>query len=172
MYHAIAHHLKKTHVKASILAIVVLIGSGVALSAYLSKPIPKFMRGLNFEKSVFAKVSEDGKVTLLDQPEYERGETVHFALMNVGKFQRDLEGKNWVDMNLEIRDSKGKWVFDHGSLLGDMGHIALKDDMAESPTGVFTATASLKPGSYSLQLTVFDKIGNTQARDTGVFVVK
>ena len=172
IHHFVAHHLKKTHVKVSLVAFVVLIAAGIPLVAYMSKPIPTFRQGLSFEKSVFAKVSDDGKVTLLEKPEYERGEKVHFALMNVGKFQKDLEGKDWVDMDLEIRDSNGKWVFAHKSLLGKAGHLALKGDMAESPTGVFTATASLKPGNYSLQLTVFDKIGNTKARDTGVFIVK
>jgi hypothetical protein len=161
----------------------------VVLSA--CQPVGPLREGLNFEKSVFAKVDDAGKITFLEsvtspashvvpegsvasdsqKAEYERGETVHFALMKVGKFKKGEDGKHWVDSELKVRQGS-KMIFERKNLLGEAGHVELKDDEAESPTGVFTATASLKPGDYSMELTVYDKIGGGKARDTGVFTVK
>jgi hypothetical protein len=135
------------------------------------QPVGPLREGLNFEKSVFAKVDDAGKVTFLDKAEYERGEKVHFALMKVGKFQKGKDGKDWVDSDLKVRQGN-KMIFEKKGLMGEAGHVDLKDDMAESPTGVFTATASLKPGDYSMELTVYDKIGGGKARDSGTFTVK
>jgi hypothetical protein len=126
--------------------------------------------GLNFEKSVFAKVYGSGKVDILQKPEFEKGQAVNFALMNVGPFKKDADGKDWVDMDMKVFEGR-RVIFEHKSLLGDQGHVALKNDMAESPSGVFTATASLKPGDYTLQLLVYDKIGGGKVRDSGVFTV-
>ena len=151
----------------------------VVLSA--CQPVGPLREGLNFEKSVFAKVDDAGKITFLDsvtspagtneKAEYERGETVHFALMKVGKFKKGEDGKHWVDSEMKVRQGS-KMIFERKKLMGEAGHVELKGDEAESPTGVFTATASLKPGDYSMEFTVLDKIGGGKARDTGTFTVK
>jgi len=141
----------------------------VVLSA--CQPVGPLREGLNFEKSVFAKVDDAGKVTFLDKAEYERGEKVHFALMKVGKFKKGEDGKHWVDSEMKVRQGS-KMIFERKKLMGEAGHVELKDDEAESPSGVFTATASLKPGDYSMEFTVLDKIGGGKARDSGVFTVK
>jgi hypothetical protein len=145
--------------------------SAMMLALSACQPVGPLREGLNFEKSVFAKVDDAGKVTFLEKPEYERGEAVHFALMNVGKFKKGDDGKDWVNSELKVRQGS-KMIFEKKDLLGEAGHVDLKDDMAESPTGVFTATASLKPGDYSIELTVVDKVGGGKARDTGTFTVK
>ncbi len=156
--------------KLKFLGLLVLCSAMVvALSA--CQPVGPLRQGLDFEKSVFAKVSDSGEITFLDKAEYERGESVHFALMKVGKFQKGEDGKNWVDSELKVRQGS-KMIFERKELLGEAGHVELKDDEAESPSGVFTATASLTPGDYSMEFTVYDKIGGGKARDTGIFTVK
>lgn len=158
--------------KKMLILLLVAIMSGLGLSACGGPARGPLRQGLDFEKSVFAKVDEAGKVTFLDNPVYERGEVVHFALMNVGKFTPGEDGKDWVDLDLVLWDG-GKKVYEKAGLLGEGGKVELKDDMAESPSGVFTATASLVSGQdYTMQLTVYDKIGGGIARDTGVFTIK
>ena len=148
---------------------LIILGGGYLLF-FVEEPAT-FRQGLNFERSAFAKVDDAGKITFPEKAEYERGESVHFALMKVGKFAKGEDGKNWLESDIKVREGQ-KVIFEKTSLMGEGGHVALKDDEAESPNGVFTATASLKPGDYSLQLTVRDTIGGGQVRDTGVFTVK
>jgi len=172
------HHLHHPHPRQRswlkwILALLVLAAAiGIGLWIHCSG-IPKgpLRLGLDFEKSVFAKVSDKGDVTILEKAEYERGESVNFALMKVGKFQKGADGKHWVDMDMKVWDGN-KMIFEKAGLLGEGGKVELKDGFAESPTGVFTATASLKPGDYTMGLWVYDKIGGGKAYDAGVFTVK
>jgi len=146
------------------LSVLVLVGC--------AQQSPLRQGGLDFEKSVFAKVDEAGKIQILEKPEYERGETVHFALMKVGKFKKGDDGKHQVEMDLKVRDTKGKKIFEKKGVLGEGGHTELKDDTAESPTGIFPHTASVEKGNYSIQVIVYDKIGGGKAGDEGAFTLK
>ena len=175
MKHKIHHHAKRVfsvfRSKAMLIFIVALLVVGDIFLAYALSDPSTFRQGLDFERSVFAKVDDAGKVTILERGEYGRGEVVHFALMKVGKFKKGADGKHWVESDLKVR--KGwKTIFVKRGLLGEGGHVTLKNDEAESPSGVFTATASLKPGDYSMQLTVYDKVGGGKVRDRGTFTVK
>lgn len=124
---------------------------------------------LTYEKPVFARVTDHGEVFFLNDPVYGAGEPVHFGLLNVGKFKRDDEGKNWVDMDMEVIGPGGFVAMQKKSLLGNGGHLVLENDTAPSPAGVFIPARDMMKGSYTFKLTVFDKIGGESIHDYGVF---
>jgi len=127
---------------------------------------------LTYEKAVFARVADDGKIFFLDKPEYVRGEPIHFALMNVGKFKKDAEGKNWVDMALIVIDPDGNVAMQKQNLLGDGGHLVLENDTAPSPDGVYFPAKSVKTGTYKISIRVYDRIGGGEVSDSGTFLLK
>jgi len=127
---------------------------------------------LTYEKAVFARVPDEGDIIFLEKPEYVRGEPIHFALMNVGKFKKDAEGKNWVDMDLVVIDPDGNIAIQKQHLLGDGGHRVLENDTAPSPDGVYFPVKSVKTGTYKISLRVYDRIGGGEVSDSGTFLLK
>ncbi len=127
---------------------------------------------LKYEKPVFARVHEDGVIDFLDNPVYVRGEPVHFALMAVGPFAKDEEGKNWVDMDILVTDPDGNIAMKKDSLLGNGGHLVLEDNIAPSPSGVYVPTKDVKIGKYTIEIRVYDRIGGGEVSDSGTFTLK
>ena len=124
---------------------------------------------LKYDKAVFARVTEKEGVIFLDKGIYERGEPVHFALMNVGKFKRDKEGKNWVDMDILIKDPAGNVAMKKEHMLGEGGHLKLDNDTAPSPDGVYVPAGNVKLGKYKVSIRVYDRIGGGEVSDSGTF---
>ncbi len=124
---------------------------------------------LKYDKTVFARILQDGTVDFLDDPLYIRGEPVHFALTNVGKFKRDEEGLNWVDLDLKVINPDGDTVMLKKGLLGKGGHLKLEDDIAPSPSGVYIPSRKVIKGTYKVYLTVYDRIGGESVSDSGTF---
>ena len=127
---------------------------------------------LKYDKAVFARVHEDGVIDFLDNPVYVRGEPIHFALMSVGPFAKDEEGKNWVDMDILVTNPDGNIAMKKESLLGNGGHLVLENDTAPSPSGVYVPTSDVKTGKYTIELRIFDKVGGGEVSDSGVFELK
>lgn len=128
--------------------------------------------GLNIEDTVFALTGADGKLTVVDTPEFNRGDEIAYILMNVGTFKKGEDGLNSFDIDMLVTDSAGKVILDEKGLLGDAGHLALPNDTAESPYGVFTTTPELEAGKYSIKLTVTDKVSGGLATSTGSLTLK
>lgn len=128
---------------------------------------------LTYEKAVFATVDPEGEVVFRDEnPSFIRGEAIHFALMNVGEFKTDKDGKCQVDMDLLVTGPDKKVVMDKKNLLGPSGHLQLEDNIAPSPSGVFIAGTDMKSGKYTMKLTVYDKIGGDEVSDSGSFTLR
>ncbi len=124
---------------------------------------------LTYDKAVFARVLESGEIDFLDDPLYFRGEPVHFALMNVGKFKKDEEGLNWVDLDLKVVNPDGDTVMLKEGLLGKGGHLELENDTAPSPSGVYIPSRKVITGIYKVYLTIYDRIGGESVSDSGTF---
>ena len=124
---------------------------------------------LKYDKAVFARVTEKEGVIFLDKPIYERGEPVHFALMKVGPFKKDKDGKNWVDMDILVKDPNGNVAMKKEHLLGDGGHLKLDNDTAPSPDGVYVPAGNVKLGKYKISIRVYDRIGGGEVSDDGTF---
>ena len=142
------------------------VGDKVVYGIMHKKHQPSYLK---YEKAVFARVTEKEGVIFLDKPIYERGEPVHFALIKVGKFKRDKEGKNWIDMDLLIKDPEGNVAMKKEHLLGEGGHMKLDDDTAPSPSGVYVPAGNVKLGKYKVSLRIYDKIGGAEVSDSGTF---
>ncbi|MBI5422140.1 hypothetical protein HZA44_03325 [Candidatus Peregrinibacteria bacterium] len=128
--------------------------------------------GLNIENTVFATVGADDKLTVVDTPEFNRGDQVAYVLMNVGTFKKGEDGLNKFDIDMLVTDSAGKVILNEVNLLGDAGHTALPNDIAESPYGIFVTTPELDAGKYNMKLTITDKVSGGLATSTGSLTLK
>lgn len=127
---------------------------------------------LTFQKAVFIKKGADNKAIPVEDGIYKRGEEVVLVLVNVGKFKKGSDGKNWLDMDMLVKNPQGKVIFAKQSLLGDKGKVVLKDDIAPFPNGTINTSSKVAPGVYQLTLTVYDKIGGNQVSETKSFTLK
>ncbi|MFE1745261.1 hypothetical protein [Coleofasciculus sp. H7-2] len=127
---------------------------------------------LKFEKSFLVRKTPDKKVVPVNDGVYKRGEDVQLVLLNVGKFKKGQDGKNWLDMDMEVKNAKGEVILVKKSLIGEKGHTALKDDVAVSPNGTVNTTPKIQPGTYQITLTIYDKVGGGRVTETKPFTLK
>lgn len=121
---------------------------------------------LNVEQVLLAKGSGDN-LQPVEEPVFQRGETVNMVLLNVGKFEKDPAGKNSFNIDMQVEDPDGKVIFDQSKLLGEQGQgIELTNDTADSPYGYFQSTAQMQPGEYTLTLTIYDEVGGGSVTKT------
>lgn len=128
--------------------------------------------GLSIQNTALAKLEPGDKLSKVDDATFKQGDKICYILVNVGKFKKDSLGKNWFDMDLEVKDSQGKVIFSKSQMLGENGHVALTNDIAESPFGVFVTNSTLAPGKYQIKLTIYDKIGKGSASKSTTFILK
>ncbi|MCK4870743.1 MAG: hypothetical protein KAS93_06510 [Gammaproteobacteria bacterium] len=128
--------------------------------------------GLTVQKTVLAKQMASGKIVPVPDKTFKRGERIYYVLLNVGKFKKDAQGLNWFDMNVQVKGPDGKIIMAKENLLGDKGHIALANDIARTPHGIFVTTQKLQPGSYTIKITIFDKIGKGSASKSTTFTLQ
>ena len=171
------HRTKKRNQKLKRIALIILpfvivagvIGVNEMMKKASAAELPElFVEGLTFDEARFAKVSDDGEVTFLDEAVYKRGEAVHFALMNVREFEKGEDGKHWLDMSIEVRNSDEEVVLFKDHSLGE-GKFELENNTAPSPSGVFIGAPDLQPGTYTMYLSIYDKVGGGKIRQKGVF---
>lgn len=124
---------------------------------------------LSFQKAIFAKKREDGSLSPVEDAIFSRGEAVNLILLNVGKFKKGDDGKHRFDININVKDSTGKLIFEKEDMLAENGHLALENDIAKSPYGIFYSSVELDAGPYNLTLTIIDKIGNQKVSVTKAF---
>ena len=127
---------------------------------------------LTVEKSFLVRKTSDKKVVPVNDRVYKRGEDVQLVLLNVGKFKKGQDGKNWLDMDMEVKNAKGEVILVKKSLIGEKGHTALKDDVAESPNGTVNTTPKIQPGTYQITLTIYDKVGGGRVTESKPFTLK
>lgn len=103
----------------------------------------------------------------VQEPVFQRGETVNMVLLNVSQFEKDAAGKHSFNIDMQVEDPDGKVIFDQQELLGEQGQgIELANNTAESPYGYFKTTPQMKPGEYTLTLTIYDDIGGGSVTKT------
>lgn len=127
---------------------------------------------LTFQQSLLAKKTADNKVAPSKDAVFKRGDTIYFVLLNVGKFKKGNDGKNWLDMDMSVKDAKGKVIFTQQSLLGEKGKAVLENDIAPSPNGSVNTNNKVAPGVYQVTLTLYDKVAGTKISETKSFTLK
>jgi hypothetical protein len=128
--------------------------------------------GLSYQDAVFARKGIDEKLVPVADRVFQRGEAVNLILLNAGKFKKGPDGKHWFDIDLEVKGPNGNVVFVQNNLLGENGRLFLENDIAESPYGIFYTNVKLDPGTYLMQLTIRDKIGNQKLTVAKPFTLK
>ncbi len=129
-------------------------------------------KGISIEKSELARIDENNQIVAAEDKTFERGEDVHYILYNVGKFKEGEDGLHWLEMDLQVTDQDDNIILDAKEMLGENGHIKLKDGYAATPYGTFETTENLEPGKYRIKITIFDKVGNGKATVSSTVVLE
>jgi len=145
-----------------------LVGGGILK---VTKPFSLNAK-LSFTEAVFARKNEDGNLQRVDDAVFNRGEIVHLVLLNVGTFVPAANGEHWFDIHMLVTNASGAVVLDQKNLLNENGKGVLKDNIAESPYGMFYTDLSMAPGEYKIKLTVEDRIGGQTLQVTRKFYLK
>lgn len=143
----------------------IIIGAALFASETLSA------QQLTFEEALWAHNDETGRLVASSEAVFRRGEEVNLVLRQVKTFQPGKDGKCWFDIDLLVKDPKGNIILDKKNLLGNDGHIELKDGIASSPYGTFESTVDLEPGLYQMTLTIRDIIGGASLNTTHPFTL-
>ncbi|MDQ1353987.1 MAG: hypothetical protein QG657_4296 [Acidobacteriota bacterium] len=126
---------------------------------------------LTFEEALWARNDETGRLVAASEAVFRRGEEVNLVLRQVKTFQAGKDGKCQFDIDLLVKDPKGNIILDKKNLLGEDGHIELKDGIASSPYGIFESSVGLEPGQYQMTLTIRDIIGGAKLTTTQPFTL-
>jgi hypothetical protein len=126
---------------------------------------------LTFEEALWARNDETGRLVAASEAVFRRGEEVNLVLRQVKTFQAGKDGKCKFDIDLLVKDPKGNVILDKKNLLGEDGHIALKDGIASSPYGIFESHVGLEPGQYQMTLTIRDIISGANLSTTQPFTL-
>jgi len=131
-------------------------------------------RSLRIEKSILGiKNPSTDKIDPVSEPVFTQGDIVALVLINVGKFRKGSDGLHHFDMDMEIKNSRGRVIGSKRNLLGEGGHLLLPDDIAESPYGsIDTNVSRLQPGRYSIKLTIYDQVGGGRATSSKTFTLR
>lgn len=154
--------------KIFLFGLIVLIFASLAWCKYETST----SYGLSIDNTALAKLEPGDKLAKVENDTFAPGDKVCYILINVKKFKKGSDGLNWFDMDIEVKDPQGKVILSKQQMLGERGHVALPDDTAESPFGVFVTNSSLAPGRYQIKLTIYDKIGKTSASKSTTFILK
>jgi hypothetical protein len=114
---------------------------------------------LTVEEVVVARNSTDNKLEPVPDHTFKRGAKVHMVLVNVRGFAKGTDGKNFFDIDIQVKDPTGRVILSQPNLLGPEGHRDLPGNIARTPYGVFETSPKLQPGKYMMTLTLHDKIG-------------
>ncbi|MBS3176860.1 hypothetical protein J4457_06520 [Candidatus Woesearchaeota archaeon] len=122
--------------------------------------------GLEVENAILALEGPDGTLYPAESNVFKRGQKINMVLLNVGPFKKGSDGKNWVDIDVEVKGPQGEIVLSKRGLLGDAGRDVLPNDIAESPYGSFATSEVLDKGEYMMTVTIFDKVDGSSASKT------
>lgn len=149
----------------------VLLGIILLLSLTSCQTSTSFSKGLTVEETLLAKLNGDTWERANDD-KFQKGDTIALFFLNVSGFKKDSEGLNWIDIDVEVKGPNGSIILDEKGLLGNSGHIALVDNIAESPYGSFNTDSTIDSGRYVIKVTIHDKIGKGKTVASKSFVIE
>jgi hypothetical protein len=126
---------------------------------------------LAVERTVLARSTESGALQPVDGGVFKQGDVVHLVLINVRGFQAGEDGRHWYDMDVKVTGPDGHVVLSGQDVLGEAGHVALPDGVADTPYANMSSTGA-PLGKYIFTITIRDKIGGASATVSREFVIR
>ena len=127
--------------------------------------------GLGYDDVFIGRMDSSGTIVPSEDNVFNIGEDVYLVFTNVGTFKRGEDGKNWIEIDIEVKDSSGNIVFSEQDMLGEEGHVSLENDVASAPYGVIS-TDELGSGKHIMKETIRDKIGSGKITSSIEFTLK
>ena len=138
------------------------------LSALFAASVPA--AALEIKETIWARLDGSGKMVACDG-QFRRGEKVHLVLRQAGPFEAGQDGRHWFDLDMTVSGPAGQVVLEQKNLLGENGHAKLEGAVAESPYGIFESSVAMDPGTYTMSLTIRDRIAGTQVQVVRAFAL-
>lgn len=127
--------------------------------------------GLDYDDAFIGIIDSSGAIVPSEDNVFNIGDDVYLVFTNVGTFKRGEDDKNWIEMDIEVKDSSGNIVFSEQDMLGEGGHVFLENDVAPAPYGVIS-TNEMEPGKHTMKETIRDKIGSGKITSSIEFTLK
>jgi hypothetical protein len=127
--------------------------------------------GLEIEDTVLAK-KEAGTWQPVKEAKFKKGDEIGLVLLNVKGFKKGKDGLNRIDLDVQVKGPDGEIILEKKNILGEAGHVNLKNNIAESPVGSFSTTPELESGKYTIKVTIKDKIGGGSASTSKSFTLE
>ncbi|MBN2542264.1 hypothetical protein JXI42_05315 [bacterium] len=106
-----------------------------------------------------------------DEAKVKPGESVGIVLINVSGFEKNDEGMNRFEMDMEVIDPTGNVAVQQDEVLGFKGWRNLEDNVATSPSVLLTISPEYPPGIYEFKVTIYDQVGTGKATASKTFEV-
>lgn len=143
--------------------------SGAKASA--TKPL-HLLDGLGYKKTLFARKDKSGGIQPVKSGIFQRGEAVHLVVLNAGKFKKGDDGLHRFEINMSVKGPQGTVVYQKQNMLGEGGHLLLKNDVAATPYGLLYTTVEFDAGTHVMTLILRDIIANQEISITRPFTLK
>lgn len=119
--------------------------------------------GLTIQQTVLAKDNKPSKYEV-----FSVGDKIQFFLLNVEGFKKGDDGLYHFDIDLKLKDSNDKVIYQAKELFKEAGHLDLKDGTLKSPV-VNIYTTDYPPGKYTAEVTIYDQNSNKRAKAVKTF---
>jgi hypothetical protein len=128
--------------------------------------------GLSYGDAIFARMDDQNRLSPVEAAVFQRGEAVHFVFLNVGLFKKGADGKHAFDVDMDVKGPEGQSLLVRKAMLGENGHLLLKNDIAVSPYVTFESALTLAAGTYTIQMTIHDLVAKTDVSVKKPFQLK
>lgn len=130
--------------------------------------------GLTVEKAQLVRLPENGEPIFLDEenPVFNYGDKVIFALLNTGQFEKADSGSHWFEIDIDITGPNGEQVLFVEESLNGAGRMELENGYAAEPNGVFIPGEDKESGQYNFKLEIYDKVGTGRAVRSKTFILE
>jgi hypothetical protein len=121
--------------------------------------------GLSLDNVVLAQPShnqsqnQNQKLQPVVDATFERGSQVYIVLVNVAGLDKGADGKNKIDLELQLQAPNGQMVYSRQGLLRATGHQDLPGNRAKTPYAALATAKNWLPGTYTLTFTLRDLVG-------------
>lgn len=151
----------------SLIVVLILILS-LTLTACQTESSPQ--NKLSFAYAILS-INDNGKWKPAGSSTFNKGDSIGIVFINVSGFKKDEEGLNHMDIDVEVTNSEGEIVLFQEGILGENGRTNMDNNTAGTPVGS-VRTEEFDKGTYSLKVTIYDRVGGGEVVDTKSFTLE
>jgi len=102
---------------------------------------------------------------------FSQDESICVSFGGVTGFEVGQDGLNWFDADVKLLDDSGRVIEYQKNVFGETGHLFLQNNILENKF-IYRPLNDLKPGAYTYEIMLYDKISRKQSLIDKEFVIK